>query len=134
MKITDSPAAMLVMPDRATAEAGKPELSSIFQPVMSMAKAEVLVTSNQSAPTGLSPLDQGATSEMNSLPPVVPGEPISALSFAAATAPCKPSVLNAVMVVLVEPVELSKVGKGPAGAVSNATLACSAPLPLKRLT
>ena len=66
MKITDSPGAMLVMPFRATAVAKEFELSSIFQPAMFTALAPVFVTSNQSAPTGLLPLDHGATSEMTS--------------------------------------------------------------------
>ena len=61
-KITDSPGAMLVIPLRATDAAKEPELSSIFQPVISTAVAFVFVTSNQSARTGLLPLDQGATS------------------------------------------------------------------------
>ena len=65
-KITDSPAAMLVMPFSATAEANASELSSIFQPVMSTAVPPMFVTSNQSAATGLLPLDHGATSEMKS--------------------------------------------------------------------
>ena len=39
------------------------ELSSILQPVRSTACAPVLVTSNQSAPYGLSPLLHGETSE-----------------------------------------------------------------------
>ena len=64
MKITDSPGAMLVMPFSGTAPAGDSELSSIFQPVMTAADAPMFVTSNQSAPTGLLPLDHGATSEM----------------------------------------------------------------------
>ena len=64
MKMTDSPAAMLVMPLSDTALPKELELSSIFQPVMSMALEPELVTSNQSARKGLLPLDQGATSEM----------------------------------------------------------------------
>ena len=64
MKITDSPGAMLVMPLKGTAAAKDSELSSTFQPVMSTGPAPVLVTSNQSAPTGLLPLDHGATSVM----------------------------------------------------------------------
>ena len=66
---------MLVIPFNATAAAGDCELSSTFQPVISTATALVLVTSNQSAPTGLLPLDHGATSEINKRP-TVPGEPI----------------------------------------------------------
>ena len=50
----------------STAEAKEPELSSIFQPVMSIALEPLFVTSNQSEPTGL-PLDHGATSEMMSV-------------------------------------------------------------------
>src|SRR5262245_47368564 len=63
-KITDSPGAMLVMPFRATAAANEFELSSIFQPAIFTGAGPVFVTSNQSAPTGLLPLDHGATSEM----------------------------------------------------------------------
>ncbi len=55
---------MLVTPLSATAEAKESELSSIFQPAMLIALEPELVISNQSAPTGLLPLDQGATSEM----------------------------------------------------------------------
>lgn len=63
-KMTDSSGAIVVTPFKATALANAPELSSTFQPVMSSAVAPLLVTSNQSAPTGLLPLDHGATSEM----------------------------------------------------------------------
>src|SRR5215212_130119 len=66
MKITDSPGAMLEIPASGTATPNDAELSSIFQPVMSMAVSLTLVTSNQSAATGLLPLDQGATSEITS--------------------------------------------------------------------
>src|SRR5262249_15242442 len=66
MKITDSPGAMLAMPVNATAEPKDLESSSIFHPVMSTAALPILVTSNQSAASGLLPLDQGATSEMMS--------------------------------------------------------------------
>ena len=66
---------MQVIPLSATAAAGDCELSSTFHPVISTATAFVLVTSNQSAATGLFPLDQGATSEINKRP-TVPGEPI----------------------------------------------------------
>src|SRR5262245_42570910 len=125
LKVTDSPAPILLMPLNATAAANELELSSIFQPVMSMAEAEVLVTSNQSAPTGLSPLDQGATSEINSLP-TVPGEPISAGSFSALAALCTPTSLKSAIVVLLRPAELSKVAKsGPDGEAPNTTLARS---------
>ena len=58
---------MLVMPLSATAEAKESELSSTFQPVMSMAVDPRFVTSNQSAATGLLPLDHGATSEMKTV-------------------------------------------------------------------
>ncbi len=64
MKITDSPGAMLSMPLRASAAAGDSELSSTFQPVMVTGLSLMLVTSNQSAPTGLLPLDHGVTSVM----------------------------------------------------------------------
>ena len=62
-KITDSPAAIVVTPLRAIAVAKLFELSSILKPVMSTGCAQVLVSSIQSAPTGLSPLLHGATSE-----------------------------------------------------------------------
>jgi hypothetical protein len=52
-----------VTPLRAIALAKLLELSSILKPVMSTACAPVLVSSIQSAPNGLSPLLQGATSE-----------------------------------------------------------------------
>ena len=64
-----------MIPLNATAAAGDCELSSTFQPVISTATAFVLVTSNQSAATGLFQLDHGATSEINNFP-IVPGEPI----------------------------------------------------------
>src|SRR5262245_30397578 len=124
MKITDSPEWMVSTPLSAAPSANDCELSSIRQPVMSMSKAVLLVTSNQSAPTGLSPLDQGATSEMNSLP-TVPGEPISLASFVAAAAPWTPALASAVSGVAVPlmPAQLSKVGNGPDGEAPNATLA-----------
>ena len=65
MKITDSPGPMLVTPFKGTAATGDSELSSTFHPVTSTGAAPMLVTSNQSAPTGL-PLDHAATSEMTS--------------------------------------------------------------------
>lgn len=43
------------------------ELSSVRRPVVSIAVRPLLVTSNQSAATGLLPLEQRATSEMNSV-------------------------------------------------------------------
>src|SRR5262245_47591071 len=101
-KITDSPALIVVMPFRATEAAKEPELSSILQAVISMSWAVVLVTSNQSAATGLLPLDQGATSEMNSVP-MVPGEPISFGSPIAAKAPLAPIALSWEMFVLFRP-------------------------------
>src|SRR5262245_11961476 len=109
MKITDSPGAMLAMPFKATAAAKDSELSSIFQPARSTALPPTFVTSNQSAPTGLLPLDHGATSEMISLPagPIVPGDPISLASFAAANAPRTPTALSVVIVVLLRPAALS---------------------------
>ena len=64
MKITDSPGPMLVTPFKRRGTANEFELSSIRQPVMSIAAELELVTSNQSAATGLLPLDHGATSEM----------------------------------------------------------------------
>src|SRR5262249_40409883 len=97
-KITDSPGAILAMPLRGAA-ANDCELSSLFQPEIFTACAVVFVTSNQSAPTGLLPLDHGATSEMNSLP-IVPGEPISLASLNATMPPLSPTLLNSEMVVL----------------------------------
>src|SRR5262249_57194263 len=86
MKITDSPGAILLTPAKGTAAAKLCELSSIFQPRTSTGVAPTFDSSNQSAPTGLLPLDHGATSEMiNSLP--MPGDPISFVLFAAANAP-----------------------------------------------
>ena len=128
---------MVVMPLRATAPTGEPELSSIFQPLMLIAADVLLVSSNQSAPTGLLLLDQGATSEMNSLPivPTVPGEPISFVSFTAAAAPSVPIALSVVIVELFRPAALLKVGKsGPPGEAPKLTLACSRPVALNRLT
>src|SRR5262245_7761283 len=63
--MTDSPGAMVVTPLRATEAANESELSSTRQPVRFTGLLPVLVTSNQSAPTGLLPLDHGATSETN---------------------------------------------------------------------
>src|SRR5262245_65809199 len=115
---------MLAIPVKATDAANEPELSSILQPVMSMALAVVLVTSNQSAPTGLLPLDQGATSEMKNRP-TVPGEPISSASFTAMKAPLTPTALSSVMLALFSPAALLNVANGalPADA-ANVTLAC----------
>src|SRR5262245_38256997 len=72
MRMIDSPGAMLGRPLIGTAEAKLKELSSIFQPVMSAGAVPMFVTSNQSAPRELLPLDHGATSEMMSCaaPPV----------------------------------------------------------------
>src|SRR5262245_27009972 len=72
MKITDSPGAMLVTPFKARADPNEFELSSTFHPAMFAAAVPTFVTSNQSSPTGLLPLDHGATSEMIRLavPPV----------------------------------------------------------------
>ena len=50
-KITDSPAAILVIPVKAKAAVKEFELSSTFQPVISSAVVPLLVTSNQSAAT-----------------------------------------------------------------------------------
>ena len=132
-KITDSPGAIVVMPFSATAAAAEPELSSIFQPVMSIAKPVVLVTSNQSAATGLLPLDQGATSETNSLP-AVPGEPISAASFAATNAPFSPAALALEIRAPFRPAALLNVVNVPVGEAPNDTLACTTPAALNRLT
>src|SRR5262245_52521944 len=67
MKITDSPGAMLVIPVIGTALPNKWELSSTFQPAMFCVTVPMFVTSNQSEPSWLLPLDQGATSEMMSV-------------------------------------------------------------------
>ena len=65
---------------------------------------------------------------------MVPGEPISLLSFAATNAPLTPAALKIEMVVLFNPAALSKVGKGPDGEVPKATPACSVPALSNRLT
>ena len=52
-----------MIPFKATELAKELELSSTFQPEIFTATVPVLVSSNQSAPTGLFPLDHGATSE-----------------------------------------------------------------------
>src|SRR5262245_14871593 len=128
MKMTDSPGAMLVMPLRGTAAANDCELSSIFQPEIFTAKAVGFVTSSQSAPTGLLPLDHGATSEMNNLP-TVPGEPISLASLVATMAPLTPTALSCEIIVLFSPAALLKVGNdGPAGEGPKSTVACNTPL------
>src|SRR5690242_20427428 len=62
--MTDSPGAMLETPFRATETLKRFELSSIRQAVVLMAGAPTFVTSNQSTPSELLLLDQGATSEM----------------------------------------------------------------------
>jgi hypothetical protein len=64
MKMTDSPGAIWVIPLRGTECAKLLWLSSILQPVMSTVVAPPLVTSNQSSPNTLLPLDHGATSEI----------------------------------------------------------------------
>ncbi len=64
MKMTDSPGAIVVIPLRGTESDELFELSSIVQPVISTGVDPPLVTSNQSSPKGLSPLDHGATSEI----------------------------------------------------------------------
>ena len=89
-----------------------------------MLRLVVLVSSNQSAATGLLPLDQGATSETNSLP-MLPGEPISTLlvSPRAWKAPFTPTALIVVTLALVRPAALLKVGKGPAGEAPKVMLA-----------
>ena len=68
--ITDSPALIVVIPLITTEEANELELSSIFHPVMFTAVVPVLVNSNQSAATGLFPLDHGATSDTIKVTPV----------------------------------------------------------------
>src|SRR5215470_11064497 len=62
MKTTDSPGAMLVTPLSGTETANEFELSSIVQPTRLTDEVPKFVTSNQSAATGLFPLDQGAAS------------------------------------------------------------------------
>jgi hypothetical protein len=54
--MTDSPAAMLVMPLIGTDEPKAFELSSIFKPLTISADGPVLVNSNQSAAKGVLPL------------------------------------------------------------------------------
>src|SRR5215471_15363202 len=133
MKMTDSPGPMDVMPVSATEFANRFESSSIRQPVMSMAAGVVLVTSNQSAASGLLPLDQGATSEMKSLLSVVPGEPISLTSLTAVNAALTPTVLSVAAVA--RPAALLKVANdGPDGEAPNCTLACTVPAASKRCT
>src|SRR5438445_13389134 len=65
--MTASPGPIEVMPVSGMALAMEWELSSIFQPVRSTAELPVLVTSNQSAASGLLELDQGAISEITRL-------------------------------------------------------------------
>ncbi len=68
MKMTDSPGAMLVTPVIGTEAAKELELSSMRQPVVLTVAVPMLVTSNQSTPRELLPLDQGATSVMTMEP------------------------------------------------------------------
>ena len=91
MNSTDSPAAMLVTPLSAIALANALELSSTFQPARSTACAPRLVTSNQSAPYGLSPLLHGDASVTASLGAIAPGEPVSPLRV---NAPLTPATLS----------------------------------------
>ena len=91
MNSTDSPAATLVTPLSAIALANALELSSTFQPARSTACAPRLVTSNQSAPYGLSPLLHGDASVTASLGAIVPGEPVSPLRV---NAPLTPATLS----------------------------------------
>ena len=105
---------MLAMPFSATLLAKLLELSSIFQPVMSIARVPVFVTSNQSAPYGLLPLLHGDTSEMIGTCTIVPGEPISP---PATNAPLRPATLSVeisggVPVLLPRPAALSNVAGG----------------------
>ena len=135
MKMTDSPGAMLVMPFRVAAPTKDCESSSVFQPVIFTAVARVFVTSNQSAATGLFPLDQGATSEINSLP-VAPGEPVSVL-LAERNAPLLPATLKVEMVgsgrvTLPRPALLSNVT--PAVAEPKLTPVMRVPAESKRFT
>src|SRR5205823_5895052 len=66
--------------------------------------------------------------------PMVPGEPISFASFAAANAPLMPTALRVEMVALFSPAALSKVGNGPLGEAPKATPARSVPPASNRLT
>src|SRR5262245_45571080 len=110
MKITDSPGAMLVIPPRANAAVGDSEPSSTFHPVMSTALAPMLVTSNQSAATGLLPLLHSATSVTRRTPGAeYPGDPISTGEFAATNAPFTPATLKRDTVALFSAAVLSKV-------------------------
>ncbi len=61
--MTDSPGLIVVIPLRGTERAELLELSSIVQPVISTGEDPPLVTSNQSLPNTLFPLDHGAVSE-----------------------------------------------------------------------
>ena len=101
---------------------------------MSTEVAFVFVNSNQSAATGLLPLDHGATSVIYNLP-IVPGEPISMVSFTALKASFTPTTLNVEIVVLFNPMALLKDGYfEPDGEVPNVTFACNSPLALNTLT
>src|SRR5215470_5999521 len=66
--------------------------------------------------------------------PTVPGEPISAMSFAATNEPLIPAALKSEMAPLFTPAALSKLGNGPEGEGPKDTLACSAPALSNRLT
>ena len=127
MKITDSPAAMLVMPFSGTAAANDSELSSIFQPVMSTARAAVLVTSNQSARDGAVAAGPGRHLGDEQLADRYrPGEPISFASFAATKAPLTPTALSCEMVGVVQPGGVVEGREtGAAGEAPKVTLACS---------
>ena len=74
---------------------------------MSTEVAFVFVNSNQSAATGLLPLDHGATSVINIFP-MVPGEPTSVVLFKAANASLTPTALNVLIAVLFKPIALLK--------------------------
>ncbi len=65
---------------------------------------------------------------------IVPGEPVSLLSFTATNAPFTPTTLSCEIVVLFRPAALSKLAYGLAGDAPKLTLACSSPLPLNRFT
>src|SRR5688500_15567035 len=132
MKITDSPGAMAAIPASGAAAPKDADASSIFQPVRSTGWAVVLVTSNQSAATGLLPLAQGATSEMNSRP-TVPGEPIWFGSPAATNAPFTPGTLSCEIVALFRAAALLNEANGPVGDAPKVTLAWTRPPASKRL-
>src|ERR1700753_281170 len=73
MKIAEPPASRVDTPVSATANAAEFELSSNFQPVMSMGDAPVLVSSNQSAAYDVFPLAHGVPSDTITAPAALAG-------------------------------------------------------------